>query len=56
MYEPLVHIRSCCYGGVFLDLKSQFLGDFSYNVEISSSIVADLISVIKAIELASVRD
>ncbi|XP_024156133.1 uncharacterized protein LOC112164125 [Rosa chinensis] len=43
-------------GAIFQDYKGQFLGAFASNLEIPSSIAAEIMAVIKAIELAWVRD
>lgn len=44
------------YGAIFRDYKGHFLGAFASNLEIPSSISAQIMVVIKAIELAWVRD
>ncbi|KAL6182579.1 hypothetical protein ACLB2K_043998 [Fragaria x ananassa] len=44
------------YGAIFRDYKGHFLGAFASNLEIPSSISAEIMAVIKAIELAWVRD
>ena len=44
------------YGGLFRNSKSLFFGAFCSNLKIPSSVGAELIVVIKAIELALVQD
>ncbi|KAL6183198.1 hypothetical protein ACLB2K_044609 [Fragaria x ananassa] len=44
------------YGAIFRDYKGHFRGAFASNLEIPSSISAEIMDVIKAIELAWVRD
>lgn len=40
------------YGTIFRDYKGYFLGVFASNLDIPSSVVAEVIVVIKAVELA----
>ncbi|XP_062014448.1 uncharacterized protein LOC133730976 [Rosa rugosa] len=47
---------SAGYGGVFRDYKGEVLGAFSSSLDIPSSVAAKVMVVIKAIELAWVRD
>ncbi|KAK9931139.1 hypothetical protein M0R45_018433 [Rubus argutus] len=44
------------YGAVFRDYKGAFLGAFCSSLNIPSSVAAEVIAVIKAIELAWIRD
>ncbi|PRQ28207.1 putative ribonuclease H-like domain, acyl-CoA desaturase [Rosa chinensis] len=44
------------YGGVFRDYRGEVVGAFSSSLDIPSSITAEVMAVIKAIELAWVRD
>ena len=44
------------YGAVFRDYKSHVIGAFASNLDIPSSVAAEVMAVIKAIELAWVRD
>ena len=44
------------YRGVFRDYKCEVLGAFSSNLDIPSSVIAEVMAIIKAIELAWVRD
>ena len=44
------------YGAVFRDFRGHFLGAFAANIDIPSSIAAEVMAVIMAIELAWVRD
>ncbi|KAL6209952.1 hypothetical protein ACLB2K_020891 [Fragaria x ananassa] len=44
------------YGGVFCDYSGKVMGAFSSNLDIPSSVAAEVMVVIKAIELASERE
>ena len=44
------------YGAVFRDYKGAFLGAFSFSLNIPSLVAAEVIAVIKAIELDWVQD
>ena len=44
------------YGGVFRDYHGSFMGAFASNLDIPSSIDAEIMAVIQAIELAWVRE
>ncbi|KAK9949954.1 hypothetical protein M0R45_005462 [Rubus argutus] len=44
------------YGAIFRDYKGHFLGAFASNLDVPSSVAAEVMAVIKAIELAWVRD
>ena len=44
------------FGAIFRDYKGQFLGAFASNLDIPSSIAAEVMAVITAIEIAWVRD
>ncbi|PRQ23156.1 putative ribonuclease H-like domain-containing protein [Rosa chinensis] len=44
------------YGGVYRDYKGLVIGAFSSTLDIPSSVAAEVMAVIKAIELAWVRD
>ncbi|KAL6141135.1 hypothetical protein ACLB2K_059426 [Fragaria x ananassa] len=44
------------YGGIFQDFRGGVLGAFCFNFNMASSVAAEVMAVIKAIELAWVRD
>lgn len=44
------------YGGVFINDKGLFMGCFSSSLDIPSAVATDVMVVIKAIELAWMRD
>ncbi|PRQ57777.1 putative ribonuclease H-like domain-containing protein [Rosa chinensis] len=48
--------NQACYGGVYRDYKGLVIGAFSSTLDIPSSVAAEVMAVIKAIELAWVRD